>query len=149
MADITVVWNPVMARGDWAMGDGDILTGGDLATSVLISLFTDKRATEDYVPPPGDIDRRGWWADAYAVDQIGSNLWQLERHTKTQDTLNLAISYAQVALQWMIDDGVASTVAVVAEWQGDSALVLAMQVTITEATGAISLFKYSWAWGTI
>jgi phage gp46-like protein len=116
---------------------------------VLVSLFTDKRATEDYAPPPGDPDLRGWWADAYTADPIGSNIWQLERHTKTSDTLNLAISYARQSLQWLIADGVASKVDVIAEWQGDGALVLAMQVTITEPSGSISRFKYSWAWGAI
>lgn len=149
MPDITIVWNPAQGYGDWAMGDGDIQTGDDLETAVLVSLFTDRVATPDYVLAPGDTDVRGWWADAYNQDTIGSNIWQLERHTKTSATLNEAIAMASSALQWLIDDGVAAAVDVTAEWQGSEALMLAMAIAITEPSGNPRNFNYSWAWGPI
>jgi len=149
VADIAIVWNPLQGYGDWVMGDGDIQTGSDLETAVLVSLFTDRVATPDYVPAPGDTDTRGWWADAYNQDAIGSNIWQLERHVKTDATLNEAIAMANNALQWLIDDGVASAVSVTAEWQGSEALMLAMAISITEPNGSVQAFNYSWAWGTI
>lgn len=146
MADITVSWNPLTSQGDWTLGSGDLTTGNDLATAVLVSLFTDRLATVDFQPPGHDIDRRGWWADAYTSDPIGSNLWQLERGIKTSETMNTAISYARQALQWLIDDGVASLVDVIGNWQGDGSLALALQVTITEPSGNISRFKFANMW---
>ena len=149
MADIALAWNPATSQCDWSMGSGDLITGFDLQTAILLSLFTDAVATPDYQPPPNDIDRRGWWADAYAADSMGSNIWQLERGIKNDATLNAAITYAKQALQWMIDDGAASAVVVIGDWQGDGGEVLALQITVTAPDTSVSRFTYSWAWGAL
>ena len=41
MADIRLVWNPASAIADIRIIDGQVETGQDLETAVLISLFTD------------------------------------------------------------------------------------------------------------
>jgi len=95
------------------------LTGPDLTgelgltTAVIISLFTDARAADDDVLPNPGGDRRGWWGDTYAAipgDVQGSKLWLLERGKQTPDVLVRAKQYAEAALQWLIDDGVAAGV---------------------------------------
>ena len=105
--DVYVLWDNENAYGDWSLAEGDLQTGQDLETACLVSLFTDKLATPDFVPTDGTCDRRGWWADPYHDAPLGSNLWQLERAKKTRDTLALARRYAIDALQWLVDDGVA------------------------------------------
>ena len=144
MPDIALTWDAANGVADWTLGADDIATGDDLLTAVIISLFTDAPATADYVPRDGD--RRGWWADPYAGITLGSNLWQIGRATKTTATLTLARQSAARALQWLVDDGVAATVDVQAEWQGSETPRLAMAITITAPDGTARPFRFSWAW---
>lgn len=87
-----------------------------LARAVVISLFSDKRASEDEVPDGGT--RRGWWGDTYADnkgDQIGSKLWLLQREKLTNETLMRAKEYTEESLQWLITDRVVSRIDVSVE----------------------------------
>lgn len=142
--DIYIAWDNNQALGDWALADGDLQTGQDLETACLVSLFTDRLATPDFVPTDGTTDRRGWWADLYEDRPLGSNLWQLERAKKTRQTLGLAQRYAQDALQWLIDDGVASTLLVNTQWI--TATMLGIAVAITRPNGSQTRFMFGWAW---
>jgi phage gp46-like protein len=146
--DILVQWNNTDGTGDWVLAFGDVQTGQDLETACLVSLFTDRLATPDFVPTDGTTDRRGWWADPYNDQPLGSNLWQLERAKKTRDTLGLARRYAQDALQWLIDDGVASTVVVDTRWIGAEvgSTMLGIAVAISQPDGSLTRFVFGWAW---
>lgn len=147
--DITVVWDNNLGVGDWQIepDGGDLLTGNDLATAVLVSLFTDKRASDDWNPTDGTQDRRGWWADYYEDRPFGSLLWTLDRAKKTQATLGLARQYAIDALRWLLDDGVAKTVEVDARWV--TSTMIGMLIVITQPDGAVRRFAYGWAWSGI
>lgn len=140
MADITTVWRVDDGRGDWAMAGADLLSGDELATAVLISLFTDRRATADDLVPDETGDRRGWWPDNTA----GSRLWLLERAKETRETLLRAKGYATEALQWLIDDGVAAKVEVFVEWTRRT--MLGMEVVIHKTDGTKVPVKFQWAW---
>lgn len=146
--DIMVRWDNVNMVGDWTLAAGDLQTGQDLETACLVSLFTDKLATADFVPTDGTSDRRGWWADPYNDQPLGSNLWQLERAKKTRDTLALARRYAQDALQWLITDGVARQINVNTSWLGRSpgSTALGIAVAIVKPNGSLSRFTFGWAW---
>jgi phage gp46-like protein len=145
--DVLVQWDNVNGDGDWVLATGDLQTGQDLETACLVSLFTDKLATPDFVPTDGTTDRRGWWADPYNDQPLGSNLWQLERAKKTRDTLGLARTFAQDALQWLVADGVAASVAVDTRWIGPvGTTMLGIAIAITKPDGTVSRFVYGWAW---
>jgi phage gp46-like protein len=146
--DILVQWDNVNTIGDWSLADGDLQTGQDLETACLVSLFTDKLATPDFVPTDGTSDRRGWWADPYNDQPLGSNLWQLERAKKTRDTLGLARTYAQTALQWLVTDGIAASVTVDTRWLGNptGSTMLGIAVAITKPDGSATRFVFGWAW---
>jgi phage gp46-like protein len=148
--DILVQWDNANAIGDWTLAEGDLQTGQDLETACLVSLFTDKLATPDFAPTDGTSDRRGWWADLYNDQPLGSSLWQLDRAKKTRDTLGLARRYAQDALQWLIDDGVATSVVVDTRWLGNAvgaaSTMLGIAVAITKPDGSLTRFVYGWAW---
>lgn len=145
--DILVQWDNVETIGDWVLAEGDIQTGQDLETACLVSLFTDKLATPDFVPTDGTTDRRGWWADPYNDQPLGSNLWQLERAKKTRDTLGLAQRYASDALQWLVTDGIAQSVAVDTAWAlATGTTFLAIRIVITKPDGSETRFTYGWAW---
>jgi len=104
------------ACADLRIVNGDFEADNGLENAVLISLFTDR-----FVPtvdlPPNIFDNAGWWADSISdppEDRIGSRLWIFDRIGKINvETRNGMVDAAQEALQWMIDQGVASRIAVV------------------------------------
>jgi len=94
---------------------------GGLETAVLISLFTDQRVAQSEVPA-GLESRRGWWGDEFLEtpgDKIGSKIWTFSRGKITTQTAASVQVRAQQALQWMVDDGVAQSVDVVATAETD------------------------------
>ncbi len=106
MSDIASFWNVDQMNADWLKGLGELITGYDLQTAILISLFTDRlaRADDDFE----DSDRRGWWGDSGEEQQLGSRLWLLRREKLTTEVARRAEEYAQEALAWLVDDGVVS-----------------------------------------
>lgn len=143
MSDLTLTWNPATGYADLSMIGPELATGGDLQTAVIISLFTDQTASpDDALPVSMSHDPRGWWADTYEADQIGSKLWQVFNRPTNQDTLNFARDAATQALQWMIDDGVAAAVSVTPSWLGRGGLRL--DIIITEPSGVATPFSFAW-----
>lgn len=118
---------------------GDLMGDNSLGTEVMVSLFTDVRAEQDELPPEYS-DPRGWWADALLALQgdeqgTGSKLWLLHRQKQLQAVLVRAEAYARSALQWLMDEGLASAVNVTAEnpVQG----VLSLKVSITRTSPSV------------
>ena len=145
MTDLALSWNADVAQADLALAGFDLATDDGLKTAVIISLFTDARALDDDTLPDGAADPRGWWGDGFADvdgDRIGSRLWLLRRAKRTADTLPRAVEYAEEALAWLVDDAVASSVAVTAEWLGDSGL--ALTVEIIRPSGLSAQFLFVW-----
>lgn len=100
-----------------------------LVRAVMISLFTWRRANVDD-DLPGNL-KMGWWGDNFASilnDRIGSRLWLLSRAKLTAETIAKAREYAQEALQWLVDDGIAARVVVESERQGLYTLALACRI---------------------
>lgn len=106
MGDFALRWDGTGA--DLAIEDDDLAEDNGLQTSLFLSLFTDRRATDDQLPAELD-DRRGWWGDQFAEvegDQHGSHLWLLERARVTPELLHRGEGYDREALAWMLEDGV-------------------------------------------
>lgn len=144
MSDTTTVWDVANGRGDWQVSGAQLVTGNDLETAILISLFTDRMAEENDLIPDGTNDPRGWWGDAGEAVQIGSRLWLLDRAKQTQETLQRAYDYIVEALQWLIDDGVVAKFDVLVEWTRTS--MLGAQVIAYKQDGSTVANSYSWVW---
>ena len=150
--DIAIEWDPERFRGDWNVTGGDLVSDvGGLRTAVLLSLFTDRVASPDYLPPPGQkFQRRGWWGDTYEIasggSAIGSRLWQLNRAVKTDGTTLLAEArdYCREALQWLLDTGVVASVDVATFWLTRNAI--GIRVTITAPQSPPQVWDFAWAW---
>jgi phage gp46-like protein len=116
LGDLALTWSVATGDADLSIIDDDLASDRGLETAVLLSLFTDRRSEDDDKPPSGDPnDRRGWWADQFAVvegDQIGSRLWLLDRSVITGETARRAEEYVREALAWMIEDRVVSSIGV-------------------------------------
>jgi phage gp46-like protein len=109
-----------------------------LMRSVIISLFTWRRANPEDVLPTNQ--KFGWWGDTFpvsSVDRIGSRLWLLSREKLMPDIPAKAQEYAEEALQWLLDDGVAGAISVLCEIQGTDRL--AMQIVIVRGSATINL----------
>lgn len=147
MTDIALTWDAADGAADFALSAGDLLSDDGLETAVLLSLFTDRRAEDGDVLPDGETDRRGWWADAFPVedgDHFGSRLWQLARSKRTPETLRRAEEYAREALAWLLEDKVAGRVDVTAEaLAGD---ILGLGVTIYRPTSDVAQYKFNYTW---
>lgn len=124
---------------DLAVDGYDLATEDGLRTAVIVSLFTDRRAEPDDEIPDGSGDRRGWWADP----TLGSRLWLLARAKETPDTLARARAYAIEALQWLVDDGVATAVDVTAEWARRGVLGLRIAITLADRSRYDGVFNYA------
>jgi len=154
MADeICISLDPIFLEGDFVFDEAiqDLESDRGLETAVIISLFTDRRANEDdALPDSNNLDRRGWWGDLTSNienDQIGSRLWLLEREKTTPNVVIRAKQYAEEALQWLIDEGVAMKVEVEAERQGTPGNdILALKVLIHRKYGNKQAEEFSYQW---
>jgi phage gp46-like protein len=123
-------WNGAAGRGEVQRTEAGALMYEDgLATAVILSLFLDRRArADDRLPDPASTDRRGWVGDAFDLeDPIGSRLWLLVREKQTEETRRRAEEYAAEALDWLVEDGLASAVRIRAEWLAPGLLGLAVE----------------------
>lgn len=139
--DISTVW-VAGTHGDWAQAGPGLLSGNDLQSAILISLFTDRIAGPDDAVPDGSGDPRGWCLDD--AKPIGSRLWLLQRSKQTRETANRARDYIVEALQWLIDDGVVAKFDITVQWVAAS--TLGAQVVAYNSAGARTPLQYKWAW---
>lgn len=115
-----------------------------LVRAVVISLFTWRRARPD---DPHEGVKFGWWGDALADDpndRIGSRLWLIAREKITTELLNRAREYAEEALQWLLDDRVATAVTVTAERDGIERVALQCVIARDQAAPITLRFDNSW-----
>jgi phage gp46-like protein len=134
MPDLTIAWDALNARGDLVFAAPDLVSGADLETAVLVSLFTDRAAQPDDVIPDGTTDPRGWWADSFtaadgAARPIGSRLWLLSREKGSDQLPGRVRGYIVEALQWLLDDKVCAAIDVACAWISASAI--GAQITLT------------------
>lgn len=106
-----------------------IFASDELARSVMISLFSWARAHDD-----DDVEGRrryGFWGDTYGDpgERTGSRLWLLRRQKITSTTVERLRTYADEALRWLVDDGVADDVTVTAERAGIDRVDLSVTIS--------------------
>lgn len=138
--DISLEFDAAAQCGRLHLEKGDLASGKDLETAILTSLFTDRRARkDDALDDPSDP--RGCWMDAIRGD-FGSRLWELKRQKITDEIVQRAREYAEEALQWLVDDGVADGIKVTPYVDRAKGLI-GLLVVVTK--GASSR-RYEFAW---
>lgn len=147
MADIRTIYIDMEHGVDYAIETMLLAKDDGLTTAVLLSLFTDRRAEPDDAVQ-GD-DRRGTWLDAYGLDgdKMGSRLWLLERAKLLPETVTQVREYCEEALDWMVRDGVAKSVAVQA-WivRNYPAGIIGAQIDIVKPDGTTTRYKFDKLW---
>jgi phage gp46-like protein len=145
MSDIALRWNGSSA--DLVIGLDDLATDDGLETAVLLALFLDRRAEDSDELPAQDVDRRGWWADGlgeFADDRFGSKLWLRTRSKQNEGTRLALEGDSREALQWMLDDRVASAVEAAAVYPAPGRVDLL--VTIRRPSGDAVSFRFNRNW---
>ena len=147
MADAALVMGE--NGGDLVLIGFDLERDDGLETAVIISLFTDRRASPEQIPVelPQD-DQRGYWGDvrpAVEGDETGSLLWLLAREKQLPATLARAQQYAAEALRWMVDDLIATGVDVVAEFVAQGWMTLAIDIYRPNGSPVRYRYNYEWA----
>lgn len=151
MSDIALDWELNALTGDFVLSGNDLQTDDGLRTALVLSLFTDRRAEDGDTLPDGETNRRGWWADSPEAapiaegDKFGSRLWLLARSKETPDILARAEDYTREALQWLIDDRVATSIAVAATFLSPMRGV-SLAITITRPTTDPANFRFNRTW---
>ena len=146
MTDFATIWDAAAAQCDFVMAGTQPATGGDLATAILISVFSDRQAETDDTIPDLTGDARGWWGDVDEPVKIGSRMWLLERSKATPDVPLRAKDYLAEALQWLIDDGVVAKFDIETELAGEQ---LHARVTAWRADGSTVAQHFSWVWSAL
>lgn len=146
MADIAMVLSE--NGGDLVLFGYDLAPDDGLETAVIISLFTDRRASAEQIPAelPRD-DLRGYWGDitiTEAASPTGSLLWLLAREKQTPQVLDRAEQYCREALQWMLDDLVATRVVATAEYVLRGVMLIV--IDIYRPDGAAVRYRYNYEW---
>ncbi|PCJ13796.1 MAG: hypothetical protein COB04_16035 [Gammaproteobacteria bacterium] len=128
----------ILVNGDLGMDDG-------LESAVLLSLLCDARVSVEELPHSED-DPGGFWGDFASEvegDSTGSKLRLLRREKLTNETATRAKKYCEEALQWLIDDKIASDVAVTTEIINSNLLLIAIE--IKRPSGRI-YYKFDYIW---
>lgn len=149
MADITLQFNAERKEFDINVANADLLTGNDLATAVIISLFTWSRAQPQDDIPEGGL-KYGWFGDLLGDDAkhcTGSRLYLLARRKLTQQTINDAAEYIKEALNWLKRDGAASAIDISIERNGLTEIDAL--ITICRTGGQSTELRFNKLWMTI
>lgn len=129
---------------DLVIENGTVKADNTLETPCLISLHSNRRVEVEDLPE--DITtQEGWWGDEFSEadnDLIGSALWTLARRKVVAETAVRMEEVIEEAFQWLLDDGIADTVAVTAARSADSAIE--GQAEITKPGGDNIPFKFIW-----
>lgn len=83
--------------------EGDIVTDDFFDTSLLYSIFGERRADSSEVAEPQL--RRGWIGNEGKTFENGSKLWLYEQARLTRTNLNRIEDEARKSLQWLTDEG--------------------------------------------
>lgn len=146
MADAAMIMTEF--GGDLVLFGFDLERDDGLETAVIISLFTDRRASAEQIPAEYEQDDlRGYWGDlanASATDQTGSLLWLLAREKQLPQTLSRAEQYCREALVWMVDDLVATKIEVEASYYSLGTMLLV--IDIFRPTGPVVRYRFNYEW---
>lgn len=122
--------------------DGDFEATEGLDTSILLSLLEQRRANSAEVSAPQL--RRGWVGNELAdiaIYELGSKLWILDQARLNTDTLNRAVDYARQALQWLLDNDIAQSLAITGEIEFPDGIRLF--ITLTRDNNQVESFYFN------
>jgi len=119
-----------------------------LRHAALAAVFTDRRALDDDPVPGLGLDRnpRGWWGDAVHGVEHGCRAWLLERAVLTQASIRAAENYVVEALQFLLDQRIATKVEATATRDGNR---LSVEAYVWRRDGSVVELQFADLWGAV
>lgn len=127
-------------------GTYELVRDPGLETAVMISLFSDARASDSDKLPGTFLTRSGFWGSVLLDQNMGSKLWLLSRSKINNETLRRAEQYCKEALKWMVDDGIAAKIEAVASINQTRYNQLDFLIVINRANVDNIFFKFFINW---
>jgi phage gp46-like protein len=150
--DIRFIWNNETQSADLVLADGggDLIRENGLETAIWMSIYSDRRASDDDEIDDND-DKRGWWGDqisSFENDEIGSKLWQLDRSKTNDERIEKARQFIIESLEWLLDDGVAESYDVDVQRQktGETETLAAKIDVLKYDSNEVESFKFDDLW---
>lgn len=113
--------------------DGDFTKVDGFDTSLIISVYADKRASKSEVPYA--LYRSGWIGNSYKDFEIGSKVWIYLRSRLTNSNIESIKKAATDSLQWLISDSLAKNVQV--EIISVTSVKISLKIVIEFSNGII------------
>src|SRR3990167_11218221 len=129
---------------DVEIQESDLMPDEGLETAVAISLFSDRRVSDEQLPD-FETDKRGYWGDAFPEvdkDKIGSRLWTMDRSKVLTETPRRSEELCKEALEWMKEDGIAGEITINSEYNESKHMTTEIQISRTE--GEVIRFEVLW-----
>lgn len=106
---------------------------------MVLALIENSSSIELLVEMSIGTDKGTWWADP----DFGSELWILRRYGKVDEATAGKVQRAiEASVSWIVSDGLADSIDVVAERAGKTAI--AWTVTVYKPDGTTELVKDVW-----
>lgn len=121
---------------DLALDGDDFKADNGLETAVAISLFSDRRVSDEELPQL-EQGKRGWWGDMFPEidqDRIGSRIWTVLRDKATTEILNRVNELCREALEWMQEDGIAGEIEISSEYNESKQLITSIEISEPDET---------------
>lgn len=131
---------------DFKVVRGEIVTTTGFETSLILSLFSDRRADISEVP---EIElRHGWWGNLILRDilnkplfEMGSKIWLTYQARSDQTTLNFIKNYVEEALIWLIEEQYVKNIAVTVRKETDRKIFIEIKLTLNNNLLLESVFE--------
>jgi len=122
---------------DLVMEGPDLALDGSLQNAVLLSTFTNRRATAEDDVAVGD-DPQGY----FAAPDWGSRWWTMIPQPLTSELLLKARDVMNEAFEWLVTEGIATSVTVTPSSPGNN--ILAADVVIEKPDGTLERYQPAW-----
>lgn len=112
---------------------------------IVISLFTDARASDTDILPSENSGRRGWFGNQFYATDLGSKLWLLVKYNISEELFTLATAYIEDALQWMIDESIVDSFDIVVSEDFINENNILIEITANKDKESIGYtYYYNW-----
>ncbi len=144
---------PVSRAGQGPLGG---LRGGqELATAVMMCLFTDRAADEGDLRMEHRGDRRGWIGDGFDLDRgareqpLGSRWWLMRREVLSDELARRVEDEGRMALQPLVDQGAVTRVDIAVSFDKPRGWLMCDLALYGKAGGVVFAKKFNDLWGAL
>jgi phage gp46-like protein len=148
--DLKLAYIPPTLPGEWGYFDlvldasGQLAMDDGLESAIILALYTNARNPDDRTRDRMGAMAQGYWGNALSpeVPEMGSLFYSFAREPRTEATRERYRREAEQRLSVLVDDGVAQSITVEAEfWQEEG---IALKIRTVGPTGDARQYDFIW-----